>query len=244
MKKIIISIIAFFIISITGILFFKNKFSSIGTYANIEEGDNIKKIAENVNTKKSLDLPSLSHSKFSSEIESDIVLGSKQAKITIIEYASLSCPHCATFYKENFDLIDQKLIKTGKAKFIYRDFPLNYPALTATISAFCLYQKNKNNEQYYRYIKSLFSAQEKWAFDKEFEKQIKQISALYGLKKEELDKCLKDEELKKKVLQVRVDGSNEMQVRATPTIFINGFMLNGAIDFKKITEVIKFTSSE
>jgi protein-disulfide isomerase len=235
MKKVVILLIAVLIVSIAGIYIFEKKFNSTKSHT---------KSVKNSDSKKFLNLPNLSSSKFSSAIEGDRIIGSKEAKITIIEYASLSCSHCASFHKNNFDLIEEKLIKTGKVKFIYRDFPLNFPALVASISASCLYQQNQDNQQYHRYIKSLFVTQENWALSKDFENQIKKISALYGLKNKNLQKCLKDEGLKKKIIQSRVDGSKEMKVNSTPTIFINGVMLNGAVDFKKIEEVIEFISNE
>ena len=246
MKKIIITIIIFSIVLITGVIFFKKDNNDKKNDINIEKTSDLKSSTTltNKNTQKFLDLPNLSSSKFSSQITSDIILGDKTAKITIIEYASLSCSHCASFHKNNFDLINQKLIKTGKAKFIYRDFPLNYPALFAAISASCLYQETQNNAQYYKYIKSLFATQDDWAFTKNFENKIKKIATLYGLKNNKLQKCLEDENLKEKIIQIRIDGSKEMQVKSTPTIFINGYMIKGAVDFSKIEEVINFISNQ
>jgi protein-disulfide isomerase len=102
---------------------------------------------------------------------SDIVYGDKSAPVVMIEYASLSCPHCAAFHHEAFDKMKAEYIDTKKVQFIHRSFPLNQPALSASMFANC--QANTSNkedvaEKYYSLIKALFKTQDSWAFDAKY----------------------------------------------------------------------------
>jgi protein-disulfide isomerase len=171
---------------------------------------------------------------------SDYILGNKFAPVTIIEYASLSCPHCASFVEESFGKINEEYIKTGKVKFIYRDFPLNQPALTAAIFAKCQAQENQEDlpEKYYNTIKALFKTQDSWAFTPEFINRLKAIAKLDGMNEEVFEKCINNKNLQREILSKRMEAAQELRIESTPSFFINGEVSKGYIDHKTLKTLI------
>ena len=171
----------------------------------------------------------------------DYVLGSQNAKVTIIEYASLSCPHCAVFYLEAFDRINENYIKTGKAKFIFRDFPLNQQALIAGTIAECIAKDNKENasEKYHETLKILFKTQDSWAFDQKYTEKLEAIMKLDGMGQERFNACVNNKDLQNKILNKRMDATNSLQIRSTPTFYINGEMSEGYVDYLTLEKLIE-----
>jgi protein-disulfide isomerase len=152
----------------------------------------------------------------------DRVLGKADAPITIIEYASLTCPHCAEFDKETLPKIKQDWIDTGKAKLVYRDFPLDGLALRAAMLARCA-----PPERYFAFIDTLFQSQQSWARN-DWEPALGRIAKLGGMSEEQFKKCMSDEALGNSVVQMRTTAANDYGVESTPTFFINGTKLLGA----------------
>jgi len=152
----------------------------------------------------------------------DRVLGKADAPITIIEYASLTCPHCAEFEKDTLPKIKQDWIDTGKAKLVYRDFPLDGVALRAAMLARCA-----PPERYFAFIDTLFQSQLSWARN-DWEPALGRIAKLGGMSDEQFKKCISDEALGNSVVQMRTTAANEYGVESTPTFFINGTKLLGA----------------
>jgi len=178
-------------------------------------------------------------SKLYYEIESDLVIGNKNAPVTIIEYASLSCPHCANFYNKVFDKIEEKYIKTGKVKFIYRDFPLNQSALLASVISKCKLKMDNNVEQYYKFIKTLFKNQNSWAFGEDIIEKLRSLSILNGLNSDKFTQCMNDKELVESILEERMRSSQELKIQSTPTFIINGNLIGGYHDFESFEEAIE-----
>ncbi|MFT6077643.1 MAG: protein-disulfide isomerase [Rickettsiales bacterium] len=172
--------------------------------------------------------------------QNDIVLGDKNAPVLVVEYASLSCPHCASFYKDGFEQFKKEYIDTGKAALIYRDFPLNKPAFDASLLALCQTQnKSKDSTQYYNFIKALFLTQESWAFTEEFSSKLETIAKLDGINNEEFKKCMQNEKLQNQILGHRLKASQVLKISSTPTFFINGEMLNGYGGYGDIKRAIE-----
>lgn len=173
------------------------------------------------------------------EIAGDIVLGDKNAPITIIEYASLSCPHCANFHEDVFSKIKKEYVDKNKVKFIYRDFPLNQSALLASLTAHC-YAKNNNYDpkKYYNFIKVLFKNQDNWAFDENFFEKIKSIAKLSGMTSDEFQKCSVDQKMLDKILKKRQKAAQELQIQSTPSFILNGQKLINYHGFKKFKKAI------
>jgi protein-disulfide isomerase len=172
--------------------------------------------------------------------DNDIVFGDKNAPITVIEYASLSCPHCATFYSDAYPKLKEEYIKTGKVKFIYRDFPLNQPALVAGMLALCqVKDKNVDAEKYYDFIKVLFKTQESWAFAEDFALKLETIAKLDGISSDRFKSCIKDSKLQDLILKGRMDAEKHLQIQSTPTFFVGNEMVNGYGGYGDIKSIIE-----
>ena len=174
------------------------------------------------------------------ELSSDYILGNKFAPVTIIEYASLSCPHCAAFSRESFNKINEEYIKTGKAKFIFRNFPLNQSALSAAVFAKCQADADEENSvtKYYDVIKALFKSQDSWAFDEKYLDRLESIAKLDGMSSDDFKKCMDDKGLQNKILSARMETAQELQIKSTPSFFINGEISEGYIDYKTLKTII------
>lgn len=167
------------------------------------------------------------------EVAGDHTLGAKDAKVVVVEYASLTCPHCAAFHKQVFKELKKDYIDTGKILFIFRDFPLNEPAMKAAAVAHC-----SGDERYFKFIDVFFDLQEKWAFSTDFLKDLKTISSVGGVGGEEFDKCIANKDIETKLLNMRQQGAEQLKIEATPTVFINGHALKGGAPYDVVKALI------
>ena len=153
----------------------------------------------------------------------DVWEGSKDAPVTIIEYASMTCPHCAHFHAETFPVLKSKYIDTGKVRFALREFPFDPLAVAGFMLARCAGDKRD------AMVDLLFAQQKNWAFT---DKPLQGLTSLVkqaGMSQEKFDACLKDKDLYDKVNQVYERGAKKFGVDATPTFFINGKKVPGAL---------------
>jgi protein-disulfide isomerase len=151
--------------------------------------------------------------------EGDMSMGPDTAKVTVIEYASASCPHCAAFYKDVFPALKTEYIDTGKIKFIFREFPHNDPALAAFMVARCA-----PKEKYFPLVDVFFNTQDEWLKDPLA--GLNKIAQQAGFTKESFDACMKNEAVAKAILEVR-KTADSLGVTGIPTFFINGEVLDG-----------------
>jgi len=154
----------------------------------------------------------------------DIALGSENAPITIVEYASMTCTHCAAFHATTFPELKTKYIDTGKVRFILREFPLDPLATAAFMLARCAGPDKRE-----AMVDLLFAQQKNWAF---VDKPIEELTNLLkqtGMSKESFEACLKDKDLFENVNKVRDQAAKQFDVNATPTFFINGRKQNGEL---------------
>lgn len=158
-------------------------------------------------------------------LPSDIVMGKTSAPILIIEYASLSCPHCAHFSAAVLPEIEKKYIETGKARYILRQFPLNEPALKGAMLLDCIGEQDK--ERYYVFARVLFDAQSKWAFDGDYIAGLETIATVGGLTKDQFRNCITNTDREMKILQAKKDASEEVGIPHTPYFFIDGEIFEG-----------------
>jgi protein-disulfide isomerase len=163
----------------------------------------------------------------------DRVLGQPGAPITIIEYASLSCPHCAHFAKEVLPKLKEKWIDTGKAKLILRAFPLDEPALRAAMVAQCA-----PPDRYYPLVEMFFETQDKWVLAKDARAALGRLALLAGIGKKEFDSCVDNKALEDAVTQSRLTASTQLGVNATPTFFINGKKFEGEPSFEAMDQML------
>jgi protein-disulfide isomerase len=149
----------------------------------------------------------------------DRILGDPKAPVTVEEFISLTCPHCADFYIKTLPELEERYVKTGKVKFILRDFPLDGAALKASTIARCMPE-----EQFYPFITILYQNQTSWALLPTPETQIMQYARLGGLSEEKAKACLKDTQLQDAIVAERTSAADKYNIEATPTFVIN----NGA----------------
>ena len=161
------------------------------------------------------------------------ILGDPQAPVTVIEYASLTCPHCAQFHAEVLPELKERYIAPGKVRMIFRDFPLDQRALTASALAHCA-----GPDRYFSFLDVLFQTQASWAGADDHIAALKRLGKLGGLSEAEMDACLSDDELTDGILRARLEGQNEHQISSTPTLVIDGQTYSGARDIDEFATLI------
>jgi len=162
----------------------------------------------------------------------DIPMGSATAPVTIIEYASMTCPHCAAFAVTTFPKLKEKYIDTGKVRYIMREYPLDGLAAAAFLLARCA-----GPEKYYPLIETLFAQQQKWAV-KDPIPPLLAIAKQAGFTQQSFEVCINDKELLEKVQQVRNRGKEKFKVEATPTFYINGERHSGAMAIEDLDKAL------
>ena len=166
------------------------------------------------------------------------VLGNADAPHEIIEYASLSCPHCATFHNEVLPEIKARFIDTGQVRLVFRDFPLDRPALIGSILAHC-----QPDEHFFPVLEQLFAHQNRWATAEAPKDVLKNMFLQFGISADEVDACFADTDANRaridRILRTRMDGGNRMDVDSTPTFFVNGSKVAGRFDADALAELIE-----
>ena len=163
----------------------------------------------------------------------DLVLGKADAPVTIVEYASMTCPHCANFHKTTYPALKSKYIETGKVRFIFREFPLDDLAVAASMLARCA-----GAEKSMALIDVLFASQDKWAVRDPIPALL-QIAKQAGFTQASFDECLKDQKLYNNILAMRERGSKEFKVESTPTLFVNGKLQKGGATIEELDKLIQ-----
>jgi protein-disulfide isomerase len=147
----------------------------------------------------------------------EAVMGTAAAPVTIIEYASMTCPHCASFHANAMPTLKDEYITLGKVRLVYRDFPLDSTALKAAVVARC-----GGAERYFAFVDVIYGQQARWARSPDPTAALKQLVQIGGLSGDEVDACLADKTLEEVVLRNRLAGQNEHDVQSTPTFIVNG----------------------
>ncbi|GJE16784.1 thioredoxin domain-containing protein [Methylobacterium marchantiae] len=167
----------------------------------------------------------------------DVWLGPKDAKVTIIEYASMTCSHCAAFHKQTWPTLKERYIDTGKVRFTLREFPLDPLATAAFMLARC-----DGDAKYYPITDLLFDQQQAWAYVQKPQSPVDALEQMLrqaGFSKEKFETCLKDQKLYAAVNAVKQKGLETFKVDSTPTFFINGERFKGEMTIEGIEKVIK-----
>ena len=166
----------------------------------------------------------------------DMALGPKDAAVTIVEYASMTCPHCAAFTEQVFPKLKAAYIDTNKIRFVFREFPLDIKAAAGSMLARCIAKDDP--QKYFAAIHTLFKQQETWVMGKTSE-QLALIGKQAGLSEADVDKCLKDQALLDKIAADQKFANEKLKVNSTPTFFINGEMIKGETSFEEFDKRIK-----
>ena len=156
-------------------------------------------------------------------------IGDKEASIKIVEFASLTCGHCAKFHNEVFPKIKKEYIDTGKIVFTYRDFPLDKFALKASVIARC-----SGNDRFFNFLKVLYKKQKDWTSTQDPFKSLLKIAKLGGLKNDEIKVCVGNKSIEDGILKERLSSSKKYDIKATPTIYINNEKYDGDLTFEAL----------
>ncbi len=157
----------------------------------------------------------------------DRILGAADAPVTIIEYASLTCPHCAAFHRDVLPEIKSEFIDKGQVRLVFRDFPLDRVALQASLLAQCV-----PGDSYFNLLDVLFRSQESWARNADPAAALKQIGRTAGLDEATLDNCLEDQAALDRIALRYKEGQDVFQVDSTPTFIVNGKKVPGGLAFE------------
>ena len=170
----------------------------------------------------------------------DMALGPKDAAVTVTEYASMTCPHCAAFTEQVFPKIKEAFIDTGKIRFVFREFPLDIKAAAGSMLARCIAKDDA--PKFFAVIDLLFRQQNDWVV-KNTTETLTRIGKQAGLSQQAVEDCLKDQALLDKIAADQKFANEVLKVNSTPTFFINGEKLTGEQSFeefaKKITPLLK-----
>ena len=165
----------------------------------------------------------------------DLAMGDPKAPVTMIEYASMTCPHCAHFQEVTFPEIKKRYIDTDKVRYILRDFPLDNLAGAAFVLAHCAAKDNAG--KYYSMVETLFSQQRQWAVEKPVP-PLMAIAKQAGLSEQDFNACLTNQKAWDAMESVRQRAMKQFKVESTPTFFINGTQVNGAVSIEDFAKVI------
>ena len=167
--------------------------------------------------------------------KNDFVIGNENAPITIIEYASMSCHHCADFHTNTLATLKEEYVDTGKVRIVFRDFPFNYPALLGSMVIRCIPKDIR-----YDYMNALFQLQPNWV-NKENSKTTQELFKIMqsgGMTKEEFDKCITNVDIENEILQGVISAQNEFKIQSTPSFLINGLLIEGNKSLKEFRQII------
>jgi len=165
----------------------------------------------------------------------DIAIGSAKARVTITEYASMSCPHCAAFGENVFPMLRSRYIDTGKVRFVFREFPLDITAAASSMLARCIGKDDP--EKYLAVVATLFKQLDRLMA--QTKDTLKLVGNLNGMSDQEVESCEKDQVLLDKLAADQRYALDTLKVVSTPTFFVNGQKLQGAMSFEELEAIIK-----
>jgi protein-disulfide isomerase len=165
----------------------------------------------------------------------DMVLGSDKAPVTVIEYASMTCPHCAHFNEVTFPEIKKRYIDTGKIRYIFREFPLDSLAAAAFMLARCA--ADTDSSKYFALVDTLFRQQRTWAVEKPLAPLLA-IAKQAGFTQQTFDACLANQTVLDGIESMRQRAVSAFKVQSTPTFFINGTAYPGALEIDEMAKLI------
>jgi protein-disulfide isomerase len=166
----------------------------------------------------------------------DMALGPANASVTITEYASMTCPHCAAFNEAVFPKIKSEYIDTGKIRYVFREFPLDIKAAAGSMLARCIAKDDSG--KYFAVVDMLFKQQSDWVM-KNTTETLTRIGKQAGLSQQQVEDCLKDQALLDKIAADQKYASEVLKVDSTPTFFLNGEKIKGETSFEDFDKRIK-----
>lgn len=161
------------------------------------------------------------------------VLGDPTAPVAIIEYSSLTCPHCAHYHVETLPKVQKDFIDTGKAYLVMRDFPLDQLSLAASLIA-----RSAPEDRFFPLLEALFAQQETWARAENPAKALTQLAMLGGMTKDSIDAAMKNTDLLQAIVDVRSDANKTYNIDSTPSFVIAGVKHAGALTYEAFADLI------
>jgi protein-disulfide isomerase len=161
------------------------------------------------------------------------ILGAAEAPVTIVEYASLTCSHCAAFHEKTYPELKKRYIDTGKVRFVFREFPLDPLAAAGFMLARCA-----GDEKYFPMVETLFHQQREWAVQKPLP-PLGAIAKQAGFTQQSFEQCLANQKLLEDIEKVRDRATSKFGVSSTPTFFINGKKVSGAMSIEDLEKEIQ-----
>ena len=173
--------------------------------------------------------------------ESDFVVGNENAPITIIEYASMSCSHCASFHNNTLPDIKKEYIDTGKVLMVFRDYPFNYPALLGSMMMRCI-----ASDLRYDYMNALYKLQNTWVNKdpKISKKELYKIMQSGGMTKDEFNECYSNLDNENLILEGVMAAQKDFNIKSTPSFIVNGKLVEGNKNIKEFRQIIDKILSE
>jgi protein-disulfide isomerase len=165
----------------------------------------------------------------------DMALGDAKAPVTIVEFASMTCPHCAAFEQNVFPMLRSKYIDAGKMRYVFREFPLDIKAASASVLARCI--ANGDSEKFFAAIDAMFKQQE--ALMDQTKETMLAIGKAGGLDDKAVESCVGDQSAMDKLSADETFAAQKLKVKATPTFFINGKMVEGGMSFEEFEAKLK-----
>lgn len=165
----------------------------------------------------------------------DMALGPANAPVTITEYSSMSCPHCAAFGENVFPMLRSKYIDTGKVRFVFREFPLDIKAAAASMLARCV--ADGDAEKFFGTVHLLFQQQQQLM--EQTNMTLRAIGKQAGMSEQAVETCGKDQTLLDKLVADQRFAHEVIKVDSTPTFFVNGARFKGAMSFEELEEALK-----
>lgn len=162
------------------------------------------------------------------------ILGDPDAPITIIEYSSLTCPHCASFHQDTLPQLKKEWIEPGKARLVYRHYPLDRLALAAALMTNCF-----EGKRFFGVVDMLFSQQQQWTRAEQPGEALAKIGAQAGMDRQTFEQCVTDQQEAEHILQVQKAGRDEAEVESTPTFVIDGEKLTGARPYEEFEQALE-----
>lgn len=154
----------------------------------------------------------------------EMTLGSPDAPVTMVEFASLTCGHCRAFHLERLPDLKKKYIDTGKLRLVMRDYPLDGFALRASMMARCA-----GPDRYFAYVETVFEQQLQWLTGGEPMEGLARIAKLAGMSQDEFDSCMSNKELSQKIVQASQEAREQLGINATPSFYIDGEVFSGTL---------------
>ena len=184
----------------------------------------------------------LANAKSALEISGDeLVIGNKDAPITIIEYASMSCSHCASFHNNTLPDLKKEYIDTGKVRMVFRDYPFNYPALLGSMMMRCI-----SSDVRYDYMNALYQLQNTWVNKdpKISKKELYKIMQSGGMTKDEFNECYSNLDNENLILEGVMAAQKDFNIKSTPSFIVNGNLVEGNKNIKEFRQIIDKILSE